>query len=153
LSWVTTAEILEIFQEAQELAVQRVLRRLRMAHQAKLQQHRDYYTFVRTSPRVRAKENAAISGKRCAARDARAEQRSPCPQCGGEVTRGAKVPRGRKLPKFCSPTCARRHKLRAYYWRCKVSGHQPPSKRSRSVQQRPIPPVEQASAKEIENHE
>lgn len=100
-------EVEAIFAEAQGIAIDLVARYTSNARARRILAGRDYYTFVRRAPMVRAKENAQARATRQASRLARAAARPPCPHCGGKVTRGAVVPRGRKLPKYCSHKCAR----------------------------------------------
>jgi hypothetical protein len=105
-------EVREIFEEAQGAVHRRVEESLFRRHASRIQKDRDYYVFVRTSPAVRAKENAQARAKRQGARLVRALSRPPCPHCGGPVTRGEVVPRGRKLPTYCSKKC-----MRAAIWK------------------------------------
>lgn len=109
--------IAELFEEAQliqpEWARHRLVDYLARRHQAKLECGRDYYKRVRTKASWRAKENAAISAKRCAARLERAAKRPPCPHCNGPVERGAVVTRGTTLPKYCSRRLHARRYLEA----------------------------------------
>jgi len=44
---------------------------------------------------IQERENEAARVRRQAARIERARNWPPCPRCGAEVTRGARVPRGR----------------------------------------------------------
>lgn len=101
--------IAELFLDAQDIVIGRAIANhaRRAARERRTLDQREYYQFVRLAPAWREKENSQARKKRQAARLARAAERPPCPNCGGEVTRGATVTRGRKLAKYCSAKCMR----------------------------------------------